>query len=188
MRKIAHGTTALGLAAVLAAALAAAACSLFRIRSQDEGPIIVQNGSMTIDTDPSAEWQADGGGWKNATGKDRNHKGTFWVRVDLRDGTTCKDSGHPVHVEYSAGGFKAIFTPAGNPPYTKVEPRGQDQLDLQTNQRLGHGSSADGGYITGVRINGSYIKVTGTNDVCPITKDNLTSVSICSSATVAKCQ
>ena len=143
--------------------------------SDDEAPIRVKNGSMTIDTDGT--WQEEGGGWSNETGKD--HHNELWVRVDLTDGNTCKGNGHPVHIEYSVAGFKAILNPAGNPVRTKVAPRAG--LDLETNQRLRHGNSGDGGYITGVRINGTLLS-------CNITQNNLRVINICSSGSVADCQ
>jgi hypothetical protein len=131
---------------------------------------------MTIETE--AAWQADGGDWSHETGKD--HQNELWVRVNLNDGTgPCRISGHPVQVEYSEGGFKAIFNPAGNPVRTKVSPRGQ--IDLETAQRLRHGASGDGGYITGVRIPSAQLE-------CKTTKDNLVDIAICSSASVAACQ
>jgi hypothetical protein len=142
----------------------------------DEAPIRVRNGSMTIDTEDGT-WQDEGGAWSNETVK-KEHKGDFWVRVTLTDGTdACEGQGHPVHVEYSAGGFKAIFTVAGNPARTKVSPRGQ--LTKETDQRLSHGAS--GGYITGVRINGSLLS-------CNITATNLDAVRICSSPEAKDCK
>jgi len=141
--------------------------------SEDEGPIIVKNGSMTIDTD--GVWQDDGGAWSNETGKE--HRNELWVRVNLTNGTTCPGSGHPVHVEYSEGGFKAIFNMAGNPVRTKVSPKGQ--LSLDGAQRLRHGAS--GGYITAVRINGTEL-------TCGITQTNLDSINICSSENDPRCR
>ena len=143
--------------------------------SEDEAPIIVKNGSMTIDTDGT--WQADGGVWSNETGKHNDND--LWVRVNLTNKTTCKGSGHPVHIEYSVNGFNAIFNVAGNPARTKVAPR--NGLVLETNHRLRHGTQADGGYITGVRINGSLL-------TCDITQNNLDVINICSSAKTADCQ
>ena len=146
--------------------------------SQDEGPIIVQNGSMVIVTASDAEWQDDSGGaWTNETGKD--HRGELWVRVDLTDGTPCMGSGHPVQVDYSVGGFKAMFNVVGNPARTKVSPKGQ--LEKETNQRLRHGTAGDGGYVTGVKINGQDL-------TCNITRDNLVSINICSSQDDTKCR
>ena len=141
--------------------------------SEDEGPIIVKNGSMVIDTDGA--WQEDGGAWSNETGKD--HKGDLWVRVNLQGGTKCAGSGRPVHVEYSVGGFNAIFNVAGNPARTKVSPKGQ--LVADGAQRLRHGAA--GGYITGVRIGGTALS-------CGITQNNLEAINICSSRDVTDCQ
>ena len=141
--------------------------------SEDEAPIRVRNGSMTIDTD--GEWKDDGGAWSNETGGE--HKGDLWVRVNLTDGTTCKGNGRPVQIEYSAGGFNAMFNVVGNPPRTKVSPKGQ--LTKVTDKRLSHGSSGE--YITGVKINGNTL-------TCNITQNNLDVINICSSADVTDCQ
>jgi hypothetical protein len=173
MRKTAY--TALALALVIT--VGASGCSKFRGKAEDEGPIIVKNGSMTIETDdPNAAWQDEGGVWSNETGKD--HRRNLWVRVDLTDGTMCRATGpgHPVQIEYSIAGFQPIFNVVGNPARTKVSPKGQ--LDRETNQRLRHG---DGGHITGVRINGTLL-------TCNITRDNLKAINICSSPDTAVCQ
>ena len=143
--------------------------------SGDEAPIRVRNGSMTIDTE-DATWQDEGGAWSNETGK-KEHKGDFWVRVDLTDGNSCKGTGRPVQIEYSAGGFKALFNVVGNPPRTKVSPKGQ--LTKESDTRLSHG--ATGEYITGVRINGNTL-------TCDITQNNLKVINICSSADLKDCQ
>ena len=164
--------TAIVTAAVVAVVVGAVII-LIVMGSEDEAPIIVKNGSMTIDT--AGEWQDDGGAWTNETGKD--HKGDLWVRVNLTGGTTCKGTGRPVHVEYSAGGFKAIFNVAGNPARTKVSPKGQ--LTPDGTHRLRHGASD--GYITAVRINGTALS-------CDITQNNLDAINICSSADVGDCQ
>jgi hypothetical protein len=162
-------------AAVAVVAVAVVVVVLIVTSSDDEAPIRVRNGSMTIDTDGT--WQADGGAWSNETGKD--HHNDLWVRVNLTNGTTCKGSGHPVHIEYSVNGFNAIFNVVGNPARTKVAPR--NGLVFETNHRLRHGTQADGGYITGVRINGSLL-------TCDITQNNLDVINICSSASSADCQ
>jgi hypothetical protein len=169
MRKIGFAALVLGLGGILGVTHAQI------IKSQDEGPIIVQNGSMTIDT-KGGEWQKTTGAWKNVTGKD--NKGELWVRVDLTGGT-CKGSGHPVQVEYSVNGFKAIFDIAGNPPHTTAAPRGRRKLERVTKERLTHGSS--GGFINGVKIPGSTFN-------CTITKENLKAVNICSSPDVPECK
>ena len=86
MRKTAYYTT---LAVALVTIVGTIGCSRFKIKAEDEGPIIVKNGSMTIDTDgANAAWRDDGGAWSNETGKD--HRGDLWVRVDLTDGTMCR--------------------------------------------------------------------------------------------------
>ena len=143
--------------------------------ADEEAPIRVKNGSMTIDTEDGT-WQADGGTWSNETVK-KDNKGELWVRVNLTNGTTCKGSGHPVHVEYSAGGFKAMFNVVGNPARTKVGPK--NQLDPDGDKRLKHGLSGE--YITGVKINGSTLN-------CDITPSNLDVINICSSPDRKDCQ
>jgi len=144
--------------------------------SEDEAPIIVKNGSMTIEG--GGAWQEDGGTWSYETGND--HQNNLWVRVDLTDGAPCKGTGHPVRVEYSVQGFQAIFTVAGGAtPKTKVAPRAG--LNRETPQRLRHGSQGDGGHITAVRIGANQLS-------CNITQNNLGAINICSSANVPACQ
>jgi hypothetical protein len=168
MRRIAYITLGLGLVALVTATTCTKG-----FRSQDEGPIIVQNGSMTIDTVTDAEWKEDGGNWSNETGKD--HQGDLWVRVEFTDGTICSNHGWPLQIDYSAGGFGATFTVGGNPKRTKVGPKGQ--LNNDTKQRLSHGSSGE--YINGVKINGQTLP-------CTITQNNLKSIMVCSSPGVCK--
>lgn len=144
--------------------------------SEDEAPIIVKNGSMTIET--GGEWQEDGGTWSHESGK--GHQNNLWVRVDLTNGATCKGTGHPVRVDYSIQGFQAIFTVAGgSTPKTKVAPRAG--LNRETPKRLRHGSQGDGGHITAVRIGANQLS-------CDITQNTLSAINICSSANVPACQ
>ncbi len=165
--------------AVAAVTLIVVAVVIWKIvkGSEDEGPIIVKNGSITIETD--GEWREDGGSWSNEPGKGKGHRGDLWVRVNLTNDNPCRGSGRPVHIEYSAGGFQANFNVVGNPPRTKVSPKGQ--LNRESNQLLRHGSQNDGGYITGVKINGTTL-------TCPITQTNLEAIYICSSADASACQ
>jgi len=176
MRKIVYGTTAL----VLVGILSGSACRWLKIKSQDEGPIIVQNGSMNIDTANDAEWTGENGQWSNETGKD--HGGDLWVWVYLKGSTdpACSGQGTPVEIDYSEGGFKAKFDVVGNnPPRTKASPKGQ--LDMKSKQRLVHGEG-DNGYITGVEIHNQPLMN------CTITSTNLTSIHICSTGDQQKCK
>jgi len=143
--------------------------------AEDEGPIIVKNGSMTVDTD--AKWTDDTNQWSNET--DKNHHGELYVRVDLTDGNKCTGSGHPVHIETNESSFTAKFNVVGNPSRTKVTPK--NDFTQQSDQRLKHDDSGTATYITKVKINGSDLS-------CNITKDNLVAVSICSSPDVAACK
>jgi hypothetical protein len=171
MRKMAIVTLVLGIAGLLVGRGWAAQTG---IKSQDEGPIIVQNGSMTVDTTEGGKWQGGVGVWKNVTGKD--HKGDLWVRIDLKGGTSCKGSasGHPVHVKSSAG-FNTTINVAAK--QTVVAPRGGFTREM-SDTRLRHAGS---GHITSVDIKGKPI-------TCNITEDNLVSVNICSSPDVDKCK
>jgi hypothetical protein len=159
------------------AALAVAAYVISKKLSDDEAPIIVKNGSMTVDT-VDGRWEEDGGSWRNETGK--QHGNELWVKVVLTNSTTCRGSGHPVVIDYSAAGFQAIFNvTGGKTPRTIVAPRAQ--LNLETSQRLRHGAAGDGGYITGVRIGGNPLQ-------CGITQSNLDAIHICSASGVSDCQ
>ena len=101
--------------------IAAAGCKLFRGKAEDEGPIIVKNGSMTVDT-VDGQWNDDGD-WSNDT-TNAQHGGDLWVLVIYNDGSFCPASGnpatpapaqgHPLHIEYSEPGFKPKFNVVGN--------------------------------------------------------------------------
>jgi len=174
MRKIAYITLALGLAGI-----SAAAC-VKGLRSQDEAPIIVQNGSMTIDTANDAKWGGeDANQWSNETGK--SHRGDLWVWVYFKGVTApaCSGQGTPVEIYYTPGSFKAKFDVVGNPPRTKASPKGQ--LEKRSEQRLGYG--ADGvGYIDHVEIHNQRLPN------CNITPTNLDSIHICSTGDTTKCK
>src|SRR5262245_28559 len=99
-------------AGILGAGVAAAAlCAVQFVMggaSDDEAPIIVKNGSTTIETFDGTWTDDQGARWKNVTNK--THRNELWVRVDFTDGTTsCKASGHPVRIDYSQAGFQAII-------------------------------------------------------------------------------
>ena len=159
------------------ALVGAAGCRSNRIKAEDEGPIIVKNGSMTIDTAMDARWDNDNNQWSNETGK--THRGELYVRVDLTNGEKCTGSGNPVHIETNEPSFTAKFNIVGSPARTKVTPK--NDFTRQSDQRLRHDDTGTATYITKVKINGSDL-------ACNITKDNLTAVSICSSPDVAACK
>jgi hypothetical protein len=182
MRKIGYVMLAVGLAAMVAAA----ACTRW-FKSSDEGPIIVGNGSMTIDTANDAKWGGDKEDsahdqWSNETGK--NHGGDLWVYVYFK-GTpptlACSGQGTPVEIYYTPGSFKAKFDVVGNgsSTRTKVSPKGQ--IDKRSEQRLEYGAHGVG-YIDHVEIHNQRLPN------CDITITNLDSIHICSTGDVKKCK
>ena len=158
-----------------------AVAAFWLLGADEEAPIIVKNGSMTVETASPAEWADSGGQWTHDSKK--THGGELWVKILVTNGPPCTGSGHPVHVDFSQAGFQANFNVAGNgsstAPYrTVVTPRGQ--LDKESPIRLRHGTAGTG-YITGVKI--------GSNDLnCGITQANLNYIAICSSPNVDECQ
>src|SRR3954463_10234544 len=91
--------------------LAVVALVLLRIRaSQDEGPIIVGNGSIDIQT-VDGQWQDGNSEWINQTSGTVN-SGELWVKVTSSTGT-CRASGKPVHIDYSVPGNQVTFTTSG---------------------------------------------------------------------------
>lgn len=172
MRKTAYITLALGLVAV-----GTAASCIKGFRSQDEGPIIVGNGSMTIDTANDAKWGGDNAHdqWSNETGK--HHGGDLWVWVYFKGdkAPACSGQGTPVEIYYTPGSFKAKFDVVGNgsSTRTKVSPKGQ--IDKISEQRLEYGAHGVG-YIDHVEIHNQRLPN------CDITITNLDSIHICSTA------
>lgn len=167
---------------VVALAITAFACSKSKIKADDEGPIIVKNGSMTVDTtDNTGKWSEDQGEWsQETTGK--THHGDLWVLVIYNDGTFCPavgtpaqpapKQGTPVKIEYSESNFNPMFKLNGNRDKTRVS---KQDLAKESDQRLRHGQQGDGGYITHVK------------DLdCDITKENLNQIKICSSESTCK--
>lgn len=164
--------------------IVSAGCRLFQIKAEDEGPIIVKNGTMTVDTkDDTGEWNDDGDWSHDTNGK--IHGGKLWVLVIYKNASFCPavssqpvpKEGDKVDVNYSDGNFKAKFKVVGNnPPRTKVA---KNDLVKKTDQRLQHGQDGDGGFITSVDIDNQPLD-------CQITKDNLDQIKICSSKT--KCE
>ena len=177
MQKIAYITLALGLAGIVAAGCTRG------IKSQDEGPIIVQNGSMSIDTARGAKWSPEdsNGQWSNETGK--NHGGDLWVYVYFKGSTAaaCSGQGTPVEIAYTPGSFKAKFDVVGNgsSARTKASPKGQ--LEKISDQRLEYGEHGVG-YIDHVELHNQ------TLPNCNITISNLDSIHICSTGDTTHCK
>lgn len=153
--------------------------------AEDEGPIIVKNGSMTIDSaDNTGKWNDDGGG-SYSHDTDNNAEGHLWVLVRYKNSSFCPaNGGQPapaqgdkVDIDYSNANFKPTFKVVGNnPPRTKVPKNG---LNKESDKRLRHGQAGDGEYITGVEVDNQPLN-------CQITKDNLEEIKICS--VEAKCK
>jgi hypothetical protein len=185
MRKVVFVTIALVL-------IAAAGCRYFRIKVEDEGPIIVKNGSMTVDTaDDTGQWNDDGDWSNDTTGK--QHGGDLWVLVIYKDGSFCPSSGspvkpdpahgHPVQIESTDSNFKPKFNVAGsNPPRTKVSPKNDFVRDNANHKRLQHEQAGE--YIKGVKLPGGG---GGDQDLqCDFDPAKLNQIKICSSK--AKCE
>jgi len=148
-----------------------------RIRaSDDEGPIIVKNGSINIET-IGGDWQDGGSDWINETGK--GNGGELWVKVTSSTGT-CRASGKPVHIQYSEPSVHVIFTTSGMwwTSRTRVSPKsGIARVD---GQHLRAGNAGDGGHITEVRTQ---------NVTCPLSPTSANvEINICSSSKVTACQ
>jgi hypothetical protein len=149
-----------------------------RIRSsQDEGPIIVQNGSIDIET-IDGEWKDGNSEWINQTSGTLNAN-ELWVKVTSSTGT-CRASGKPVHVQYSAPGVQAIFTTSGMwwLAKTRVSPR--SGIAFVDGKHLRAGAAGAGGHITEVRAQ---------SQTCSLSPQSQNvRIVICSSAKVVDCQ
>ena len=163
-----------GCVVITFALVAAVGCRSNRIKAEDEGPIIVRNGSLTVDTsDTSAKW-TDDGDWSHET-TDKMHHGDLWVLVLLKDGSKCPASGQPeqgspVQIDYSEAGFKAMFKVVGNnPPRTKVSPK--NDFRKASDQQIVHDGT---GHVTGIKINGHDLSCAGIDT-------QLDQIKICSS-------
>ena len=75
--------------------------------SEDEGPIIVKNGSIEIET-VGGEWKDGNSEWINQTTGAMNAN-DLWVKVTSSTGT-CRASGKPVHIQYSQPSVHVVFT------------------------------------------------------------------------------
>jgi len=149
-----------------------------RIRAaQDEGPIIVKNGSIDIET-LDGQWQDGGGDWVNQTSGTVNH-GDLWVKVTSSTGT-CRAQGKPVHVQYSVPGNQVTFTTSGLWWWTKTRVSPKSGIAYVDGKHLRAGTAGDGGHITEVRTQ---------NLTCSLspTSENVV-INICSSGQVTDCQ
>ena len=164
--------------AIAVLALIVAAFVLARIRaSQDEGPIIVQNGSIDIETG-DGEWKDGGNHWfKDSPGTVNG--GDLWVKVTSSTGT-CRATGKPVHIEYSVPGNQVTFTTTGMWWFAKTIVTPRSGIALVDRQHLRAGSPGDGGHITEVRAQ---------SQTCSLTPQSQNvRIAICSSSTVTDCR
>jgi hypothetical protein len=158
--------------------LAVVALVLLRIRaSQDEGPIIVGNGSIHIQT-IDGQWQDGNSEWINQTSGTVN-AGELWVKVTSSTGT-CRASGKPVHIGYSVPGNEVTFTTSGVWWFSKTRVSPKSRLVLIDPKHLRAGTPGDGGHITEVRTQ---------NLTCSLSAASANvEINICSSSKVTACQ
>jgi hypothetical protein len=178
----------IGLAGV--AAIVVLALALKKVLADDdEAPIIVRNGSMdfVIQDANDGKWDNNGNAsWSYETAPNKIHNSRFWVRADLSGGVHCYGDGNVVHFDYSQPGFQAVFTAGrgsnGSTIRTQIVPK--PKIFYVDDQHLHHPEQNDGGYISGVTVDGQPLKNGQTE--CTISKDNLIQVNVCSNST--KCQ
>ena len=131
--------------------------------ANDEAPIIVKNGSMTVEIRQGA-WVNGGTHWGHVTGNQSDDD--LWVQIDLTSGPCPVISGNQVHIDYSGGGPQTTFHASNTG--TRLTPR--SEFAQETPDRLRRGSSDDGGHITGVRA--------GSQQGCQITQQTLRVICI----------
>jgi hypothetical protein len=164
--------------AIAVLVLIVAAFVLLRIRaSQDEGPIIVQNGSIDIAT-MDGEWKDGGNSWfKDSPGT--VNRGDLWVKVTSSTGT-CRAIGKPVHIEYSVPGNQVTFTTSGMWGFAKTHVTPRSGKAFVDRQHLRAGSPGDGGHITEVRAQ---------SQTCSLTPQSQNvRIAICSSSGATDCR
>ena len=165
-------------AAIAAISVALAVFVWQRIKSsQDEGPIIVGNGSIEIQT-TDGEWKDGGSDWfKDSPG--RINSGDLWVKVTSSTGT-CRAMGKPVHVQYSVPGNQVTFTTSGAWWWSKTRVSPRSGIASVDGKHLRAGTSSDGGHITEVRAQ---------NLTCSLSSASANvEISICSSSRATACQ
>jgi hypothetical protein len=165
-------------AAIAAITVALAVFIWQRIRSsQDEGPIIVGNGSIDIQT-LDGEWKDGGSDWfKDSPGT--VNSGDLWVKVTSSTGT-CRAIGKPVHIQYSVPGNQVTFTTSGMWWFAKTRVTPRSGIAFVDSKHLRAGSPGDGGHITEVRAQNLTCSLSPTSANVQIT--------ICSSSKVTDCQ
>ena len=149
-----------------------------RVRlSEDEGPIIVKNGSIEIET-VDGEWKDGGSDWfKDSPG--RINSGDLWVKVTSSTGT-CRAMGKPVHVLYSVPGNQVTFTTSGMWWFSKTRVTPKSAVAFVDGKHLRAGTAGDGGHITEVRAQNLTCSLSSTSANVEI--------NICSSSKVTACQ
>lgn len=165
-------------AAAVVIVLVVVALILLRIRaSQDEGPIIVGNGSIEIRAS-DGEWKDGTSEWINQTSGTIN-KNELWVKVTSSAGT-CRASGKPVHVQYSVPSVHVIFNTSGAWWWAKTRVTPRSDISFVNAKQLRAGTAGDGGHITEVRAQSQTCSL-------PAGAQNV-AIAICSSADVPDCQ
>ena len=163
--------------AVLVLAVIVGVFILLRIRAADEeGPIIVKNGSIEIAT-LDGEWQDGNSEWINQT-TGRINANDLWVKVTSSTGT-CRAVGKPVHIQYSDPGVQVTFTTSGIWWFTKTRVTPKSAITRVDGKHLRAGT-AGSGHITEVRAQ---------NLTCSLASDSQNvQIAICSSSKVTDCQ
>jgi hypothetical protein len=165
-------------AAAVAIVLVTVALIWLRIRaSQDEGPIIVGNGSIEIRA-TDGNWQDGGSEWINQTSGTING-GDLWVKVTSSTGT-CRAQGKPVHIQYSVPGNQVTFTTSGLWWWSKTRVTPKSGITFVDNKHLRAANAGDGGHITEVRTQSLTCSLAATSENVVI--------NICSSSQVTDCQ
>ena len=174
-----HRKRLIQVATTLAVAIAVAAVAIivWRIRSsQDEGPIIVQNGSIDIQT-IDGEWKDGSSEWINQTaGMSSND---LWVKVTSST-STCRASGKPVLIQYSDPNVHVTFTTSGMWWFAKTHVSPKSGIAYVDGKHLRAGTAGDGGHITEVRAQSLTCSLSPTSQNVRI--------AICSSSKVLDCQ
>jgi hypothetical protein len=146
--------------------------------SDDEGPIIVKNGSIEIET-VDGQWKDDEDAWVNETTGKHNHN-DLWVKVTSSTGT-CRGVGQPIRVQYSKSNDRAVFSTGGSflgRPRTRVGP--ETAITFVYSKHLRAGTAGDGGHIAAVQAQ---------SVTCRLEADSSNvEISICSSPTAKACQ
>jgi hypothetical protein len=149
-----------------------------KIRASDEeGPIIVRNGSIEIET-IDGEWKDGNNEWINQTSGTINSN-DLWIKVTSSTGT-CRAMGKPVHIQYSEPSVNVTFTTSGMWWFAKTRVSPKSAITLVDGKHLRAGTAGGGGHITEVRAQ---------NLTCSLSPDSQNvRIAICSSSKVTDCQ